>query len=80
MNSEALRTYAARRAATGASAPFGTADPVGLFTVAGWAAVTPTAPGGPGANFGRLPAVPGGLIPGAPHLVAARTGVSAAKS
>jgi methyltransferase (TIGR00027 family) len=79
MDGDAMQPYLRSRAAAGAAPPFGTADPAGLFTAAGWAAVSLTAPGGPGANFGRLREVPAGLVAGAPHLVSARlagTGVA----
>jgi methyltransferase (TIGR00027 family) len=79
MAGDAMRPYLHSRTATGAAPPFGTADPTRLFTAAGWAEVSLTAPGGPGANFGRLREVPAGLVPGAPHLVSARlaaTGVA----
>jgi methyltransferase (TIGR00027 family) len=72
MGGDAMRPYLHSRAAAGVAPPFGTADPAGLFTAAGWAQVSLTAPGAPGANFGRLREVPAGLIPGAPHLVSAR--------
>jgi methyltransferase (TIGR00027 family) len=71
LTGEALRPYRESRAAAGQPPPFGTADPIGLFAHSGWPEVTVTAPGGPGANFGRLPDLPAGLIPGAAHLVAA---------
>lgn len=35
--------------------PFGTDDPVALFTTGGWQLQHVTAPGGPDANYGRLP-------------------------
>jgi methyltransferase (TIGR00027 family) len=51
--------------------PFGSDDPVGLLEVSGWEPEVIVVPGAPGANYGRLPSVPAGVIAGATHLVVA---------
>jgi methyltransferase (TIGR00027 family) len=63
------REYGARH---GIPPPFGTDDPAGLFAGGGWVAEAISAPGAPGANYGRFPEVAGGVRPGWPHLVVAR--------
>lgn len=69
----AIRAYREYRARNGIPEPYGSDDPVALLGSGGWYAEAVTAPGAPDANFGRLPAAPGGVRPGRPHLVTGRT-------
>jgi hypothetical protein len=50
-----MQPYRAWCARNGVPPPFGTDDPVALFTAGGWQLQHVTAPGGPDANYGRLP-------------------------
>ncbi len=56
----------------GVPSPFGTDDPRALFAAGGWQSEHIAAPGAPDANYGRLPPLPSGLIPGSTHLAIAR--------
>jgi methyltransferase (TIGR00027 family) len=66
----AYRDYCAR---IGIPPPFGTDDPEALLLAGGWHPEAITAPGAPDANYGRLPATPGGVRPGRAHLVTGRS-------
>jgi methyltransferase (TIGR00027 family) len=72
LDSPLMRPYRAWCVRNGAPPPFGTDDPLALFTAGGWHPGHVTAPGAPDANYGRLPPHAGGVIPGRIHLVTAR--------
>lgn len=72
LDSVALQRYRAWCADTGVPPPFGTDDPISLFTTGGWQIEHITAPGAPDANYGRLTAQRGGVVPGRTHLVTGR--------
>jgi methyltransferase (TIGR00027 family) len=66
----AYRDYCARNRLP---PPYGCDDPAGLLLAGGWQPDVITTPGGPGANYGRLPAAPDGPRRGAAHLVIGRS-------
>ncbi|GIH21218.1 class I SAM-dependent methyltransferase [Rugosimonospora africana] len=68
-----MRAYQEYRARHGIPEPYGCDDPAALLRSGGWYPEAITAPGAPDANYGRLPAAPGGVRPGRPHLVTGRT-------
>lgn len=72
LDSPTMEPYRAWCADNGVPPPFGTDDPVGLFTAGGWPVEHVTAPGAPDANYGRVAAQQGGFAPGRSHLVAGR--------
>lgn len=69
LGSPRLQPYRAWCERNGTPPPFGTDDPVALFTAGGWPPGHVTAPGAPDASYGRLPPQPGGVMPGRTHLV-----------
>ena len=71
LSGPALRGYREWCERTGSPPPFGCDDPAALFERGGWRLVAASPPGAPDANFGRLPPLPAGLRPGAPHFVRA---------
>jgi len=71
MDGPALRAYRDWCERTGNPPPFGCDDPASLFARGGWRLDVASPPGAPDANFGRLPPLPSGLVPGAPHFVRA---------
>jgi methyltransferase (TIGR00027 family) len=71
LSGPALRPYREWCERTGNPPPFGCDDPAGLFERGGWRLVAASPPGAPDANFGRLPPLPSGVLPGAPHFVRA---------
>jgi methyltransferase (TIGR00027 family) len=72
LDSPAMQPYRNWCAANDVPPPFGADDPTALLTAGGWEFAHVTAPGAADANYGRLPAQPGGLIPGRTHLVTGR--------
>lgn len=72
LDSAAMRRYRAWCVDNGVPPPFGTDDPAALFTTGGWHVEHVTAPGAPDANYGRLTAQRGGVVPGRTHLVTGR--------
>lgn len=72
LDSPAMETYRRWCADNGVPPPFGTDDPLGLFADGGWRIEHVTAPGAPDANYGRLTAQRGGVVPGRTHLVTGR--------
>ena len=73
LDSPAMATYREWCADNGVPPPFGTDDPVALFAHGGWQIEHVTAPGAPDANYGRLSAQRGGVVPGRTHLVTGRS-------
>ncbi|MER7283961.1 SAM-dependent methyltransferase [Dactylosporangium sp. NPDC000244] len=71
LDSPAMQGYRHWCDRNGVPPPFGADDPAALLHAGGWRADHITAPGAPDANYGRLPAQPGGLISGRTHLVTA---------
>lgn len=69
LDSPSMQPYRAWCERNGVPPPFGTDDPLALFAAGGWQPWHVTAPGAPGANYGRLPPQAGGVIPGRIHLV-----------
>lgn len=72
LDSPMMEPYRAWCADNGVPPPFGTDDPAALFVTGGWRIEHCTAPGAPDANYGRLAAQRGGIVPGRTHLVLAR--------
>lgn len=72
LDSPAMQPYRNWCAANDVPPPFGADDPTTLLTAGGWELADVTAPGAADANYGRLPAQPGGLLPGRTHLVTGR--------
>jgi methyltransferase (TIGR00027 family) len=70
LTSEVMRPYRDWCARTGTPPPFGHDNPAELFAAGGWTAERLVTPGGPDANYGRVPRQPAGPRPGLPHLVA----------
>lgn len=68
----AMRAYHEYRARNGIPEPYGCDDPEALLRSGGWYPEAITGPGAPDANYGRLPASPGGVRPGRPHFVTGR--------
>jgi methyltransferase (TIGR00027 family) len=71
LEAPSMHAYRDHCARNGLPPPFGSDDPAGLLAEAGWRPRTLVVPGGPDANFARLPAAPAGGHPGAPHFVIA---------
>jgi methyltransferase (TIGR00027 family) len=69
LDSPAMRPYRDWCERNNVPPPFGADDPTALLTAGGWRPERVSAPGAPDANFDRLRAQPGGLIPGRTHLV-----------
>jgi methyltransferase (TIGR00027 family) len=74
LDSPAMRPYRTWCADNDVPPPFGTDDPMALFTAGGWRIEHITAPGAPDANYGRLRSQPAGFVPGRTHLVTAGRG------
>lgn len=72
LNTPSMGPYRDWCASQGLPPPFGMDDPTELFAATGWRLDRLTVPGGPDANYGRLPARPAGLVPGSTHLITAR--------
>jgi methyltransferase (TIGR00027 family) len=71
LSGPAMRPYLDWCARTGSPPPFGCDDPGGLFARGGWRMVSASPPGAPDANFGRLRALPAGVLRGSTHFVRA---------
>jgi methyltransferase (TIGR00027 family) len=72
MDGAAMQAFRDYRERNHLPPPFGSDDPAAVFATGGWHPDLVTTPGGPEANYGRLPPVPTGLRPGWPHLVTGR--------
>lgn len=72
LDSPMMQPYRAWCARNGVPPPFGTDDPIALFTAGGWQPEHVTAPGAPDANYGRLAPHEARSIPGRTHLVIAQ--------
>ncbi|MFI5909622.1 class I SAM-dependent methyltransferase [Dactylosporangium sp. NPDC051541] len=71
LDSPAMQGYRDWCDRNGVPPPFGTDEPAALLHAGGWRADHISTPGAPDANYGRLPAQPGGPQPGRTHLVTA---------
>jgi methyltransferase (TIGR00027 family) len=74
LRTPAMQPYRDYCASHGLPPPYGSDDPAALLRAGGWRPEEITKPGAPDANYGRLPAAPAGVRPGATHLVTARPG------